>query len=71
MNRRTSSSDQVWRGAFGPPLTRTFRHGFLGSLPSSTAISNAAESWLSIIRTVATPRPVPGVPPRLRPAVSA
>ena len=44
MNRFTSSSDQVAGSAFAAPLTRTFRHGFLLSLSSSTAISNAAES---------------------------
>jgi hypothetical protein len=41
-----------------------------GINPSSVAISNAAVSLPSVSRTLRGPSPVPGLPPRRRPAVS-
>ena len=75
MNLRTSSSFHVERGARGPSLTLalilTRRHGFFGRRSSSTAAWNAELSLASIARTVVTLSPVPGLPPRARPSVSA
>jgi hypothetical protein len=69
-NLRTSVFDQVSRssGVYSGGVTSltTLRT----SLPSSTAISNAALSLPSVSRTDLVPRPVPALPPRLRPDVS-